>query len=247
MELKEIGRCFSPQSRVMTNQTGPNRHRYRYMPHGTNLQQHPMSVASSVTAQRLARSQQRHAGTAFAPQQGGRALSASFRAASGGDCENFVSRVAASCGPAVVKILTEREQVEPELDVAEFLESLFGGGGDVFIGPDGIYFGEVSIRLPFAVRPRRVGDGETERRCGERRAPASGRSTSRWSRSCESPRRLVRPRKVFSGRLSCRKRRGVLSKRKIEKRNKNRYIYQSSFDYPSARRRRRTAQASNAN
>ena len=99
-----------------------------------------MSYASNVTAQRLQRSQQRHAGVA-AVRARAAATNLTVAAPDAPTLDNFVTRVVEQCGSAVVKIQTEREREAPDTDLEELLESLFGGGGEVFIGADGILFG----------------------------------------------------------------------------------------------------------
>jgi S1-C subfamily serine protease len=105
----------------------------------------PSSFASSVSAQRLQRSQQRYQA---AP---------AFRVSHSPPCENFVSQVASRCGPAVVKVLTEHAREENEPDLSELLESLFGGGSEVFIGADGLMIGgdAADARGPQRERRRR--------------------------------------------------------------------------------------------
>lgn len=99
--------------------------------------------ASSITAQRLARSQQRHAGVE--KYAASTEASSKFTVAPPtAPLDTFCSKVVERCGPAVVKILTEREREAEDSDLMELLEQLFSGagGGEVFIGADGIVIGD---------------------------------------------------------------------------------------------------------
>ena len=101
-----------------------------------------MSYATNVTAQRLQRSQQRHAGVAATRAFAAATANFAVAAPEAPALDNFVTRVVERCGSAVVKIHTEREREAPDGDLEELLESLFGGGGgEMFIGADGILFG----------------------------------------------------------------------------------------------------------
>ena len=109
----------------------------------------PMS-ASSITAQRLQRSQQRFQSPAqhaiaqqpfvIAHQS---SSASSIKVVPSQPATNFVSDVVDRCGPAVVKILTEhtRDGVE---DLADLIDSLLGEGG--VIGGDGHLFGDDEAR-----------------------------------------------------------------------------------------------------
>ena len=108
-----------------------------------------MSLASSVAGQRLQRSQQRYqaapAQTPMPPLH--HYPPANFKVATSAmPSDNFISKVVDQCGTAVVKILTEQTRDETSGgDLEDLLESLFGGG-EVFIGGDGVIFGGEETR-----------------------------------------------------------------------------------------------------